>query len=173
MSVLKSLLKVVRMSWPVGKSKRISGLALYEVLKSKTVVNEDGCWIWTGRIGRSKTDPNKDGYGRYGRGGDGVTTLAYRLMYEVTKGQLPEGWEPDHLCRVRACINPDHLEGVPRYENMLRGESLPAQNVRKTHCKYGHEFTDENTRVYTHTYSGNPMRQCVTCQNARRSGVGL
>lgn len=53
----------------------------------------------------------------------------------------------DHLCRVRGCVNPAHLEIVDNTTNILRGEGPTAQNARKTHCKRGHELNAENVRV--------------------------
>lgn len=88
------------------------------------------CWIWQGYI-----DP-KTGYGHKYDGGLHRMRTAHRIYYERFKGQLPPGHEPDHLCRVRPCINPDHLEAVTRTENARRG--LVGQHLRKI----THEQTD-------------------------------
>lgn len=107
------------------------------------------CWLWTAYL-------DYKGYGRL-HVGDKVI-LAHRWAYEALVGPIPEGLTVDHLCRVRRCVNPYHLEAVSATENVMRGESLPAQNARKTHCKRGHEFTPENT------YSvGEKGRGCRTC----------
>jgi Holliday junction resolvase len=69
-----------------------------------------GCWLWQkGTV---------DGYGRCRRGDQIV--MAHRWYYEQAQGPIPEGLELDHLCRVRACVNPDHLEPVTREENIRR-----------------------------------------------------
>lgn len=65
------------------------------------------CWEWTGN--------REAGYGRIGN------RLAYRVMYERERGAVPHGLELDHLCRNRACVNPDHLEPVTRTVNVRRG----------------------------------------------------
>lgn len=94
---------------------------------------------------------------------DGSQPGAHRAFYEHFRGPIPEGLTIDHLCRVRRCVNPDHLEPVTRGENSLRGEGPAAQNARKTHCPRGHEYTPENTRV---TPQG--TRACRACARERR-----
>jgi hypothetical protein len=71
------------------------------------IVDESGCWIWQRYI-------NRHGYGRLARGGKRGTPrqLAHRWYYERLVGPIPDGLELDHLCRNRACVNPDHLEPV-------------------------------------------------------------
>jgi len=69
--------------------------------------------------------------------------------------------EIDHLCRVRCCVNPDHLEAVTHRENILRGNTFAAVNAAKTHCPKGHEYTPENTRIHT-----GGRRQCIACSRA-------
>jgi hypothetical protein len=75
---------------------------------------ETPCWIWQLHL-------TKSGYGLLRR--EGKNRSAPRYYYEASKGPIPEGYEPDHLCRVRACVNPDHLEAVPSHENVRRGNS--------------------------------------------------
>lgn len=89
------------------------------------VADESGCWLWQSVIG-------KDGYGKFATSGT-TKPLAHRIAYELFVGPIPEGLQIDHLCRVRRCVNPEHLEPVTQLENVRRGIWAQA-----THCKYGH-----------------------------------
>lgn len=109
------------------------------------------CWIWTG----SKTTA---GYGNLTWNNKGH--YAHRVAYEDANGVIGEGLHLDHLCRVRACVRPDHLEAVTQAENIRRGAG-PYGPVRTT-CKHGHDVSiPEN--VYT-TPSGH--RRCKVCAHA-------
>lgn len=104
-----------------------------------------GCWLWIG-------------------GGPGVGYGKHRMVYSELVGEIPAGLDIDHKCRVRCCVNPDHLEPVTRKENLRRGIISTVQHARhaaKTHCVHGHEFTPENT--YTDTRLGIVRRTCKTC----------
>lgn len=109
-----------------------------EVLLTKYTEDENGCWIWNG-------PKDKDGYGK--------TTVrqkhirAHRAFYEALRGSVPEGLVLDHICRVVACTNPDHLEPVTVKENTLRGKAPSAINAKKTECLRGHPFNDGNTFI--------------------------
>src|SRR4051794_39286296 len=82
----------------------------------------DACWPWTASIARN-------GYGQFLDDGR-ITTTAHRVAYRLTHGAVDADMVIDHLCRNRACCNPDHLEAVTHDENMLR--------ARKPTCQRGH-----------------------------------
>lgn len=107
----------------------------------------DSCWLWT-------ASTNAKGYGLfvfYGR-----MTKAHRLAYELLVGPIPDGLHIDHLCRVKPCVNPAHLEPVTNYENHHRWMTQV-----KTHCINGHEYTPENTILK----NDRGWRRCRICRN--------
>lgn len=103
-----------------------------------------GCWEWTGYV-------NVKGYGRLNK------MIAHRQAYEMVVGDLDPTLVIDHLCRNRKCVKPTHLEQVTNRENLLRGDTLSAQNVLKTVCPRQHPYSPENT------YYRGRKRSCRTC----------
>ena len=120
---------------------------------SKVHADSSGCWLWTAAL-------NDAGYGKYSIRRS-TWRRAHRVAYLGLVGPIPDGLTLDHLCRVRRCVNPSHLEPVTAGENVLRGVGLSAQNNRKTHCRRGHEFTEENT----YHYPASEERGCRACRN--------
>lgn len=103
-------------------------------------VDDNDCWIWTGKLSTA-------GYARAPGGRRGYHIQASRLMYEALVGPIPEDLELDHLCRVRSCVNPDHLEPVTHAENVRRGDGGRVWR-EKTHCPSGHPYDEQNTKWY-------------------------
>lgn len=121
-------------------------------MRAKISVTPSGCWLWTGAA-------NSKGYGQVGV--RGVSRSTHRVAYELLVGPIPDGLQIDHLCRVRLCCNPSHLEPVTHMENHMR-----RPDVHKSHCIHGHEMTPENTIVKN--FRGSVRRNCRVCANAQR-----
>lgn len=127
------------------------------------VDKQDKCWIWKGTI-------TPLGYGNWTWREDGLfhTDSAHHFAFVRSGREIPEGYHLDHLCRNRSCCNPDHLEPVTPRENTLRGIGPSALNARKTHCKRGHQFTQDNTYLKNGKYG--VLRVCRKCaaESARK-----
>lgn len=114
--------------------------------------NDDGCFVYA-------WPNNADGYGTIGIGRNNYR--AHRVAMVAHLGaDIPPGVQVDHLCRVRNCVNPAHLEVVEQAVNLARGMSPPARNARKTHCPEGHPLSGDNLR--TDQQPG--KRGCRTCK---------
>lgn len=114
------------------------------------------CWVWQGAT--------TNGYGRIRVAG--VLLIVHRLVYELVVGPVPDGLDLDHLCRVRACCNPAHLEPVTRRENLLRGQGATAR-AHADACHRGHPFDEANTRL-ERTHGGRyTVRRCRRCDAAK------
>lgn len=114
-----------------------------------------GCWLWL-------ASKRGDGYGQFWL--DGKMPAAHRVAYELTRGPILVGMQLDHLCRVRACVNPDHLEVVTQQENIRRGQGGKWHRA-KTHCPQGHPYDEVNTR-WTRNKRGGWIRNCRECNRA-------
>ena len=117
---------------------------------TRYVENADGCWLWTGPV-------NTKGYGQQGR------RIAHRILYESHVGPVPEGKQLDHLCRVRSCVNPEHLEPVTARENTVRGwvarDGKRKPPVLRPTCKQGHLLAGDNVRLRSDN-----TRVCRACE---------
>lgn len=111
----------------------------------------DTCWLWQAAT--------TNGYGVVKW--DGRLQHAHRVAYRLLVGPIPTGLQLDHLCRVRGCVRPDHLEPVPQLVNMQRGANEGASAWVDSVCKNGHQLTLENTYVYR------KARACKQCNRDR------
>ena len=125
-------------------------------IEKRLVHSSDGCWLWTGVV-------NPNGYGIVGMGRR--QAAVHRVYYELVMGDIPDDLVLDHLCRIRNCCNPAHLEPVTHVVNCLRGISPAAEHAKKTHCVNGHEFNDRNT----YWRIDGRGRQCRRCRADREN----
>ena len=124
------------------------------------VAKSDDCWPWLGSIMAS-------GYGQFHirlEVNRWSATVAHRVAYEISIGPIPSGLVLDHLCRVRHCVRPDHLEPTTDAVNILRGTGWAARHARKTHCPAGHPYDQRNTHV-----DKKGMRHCRACSAIRQA----
>lgn len=110
----------------------MAGMSVLERLEARSIPEPNsGCRLWFGA-----TRPN--GYGSISV--EGKNRGVHTVSFEIAKGPLPPGHEPDHLCRTRTCINADHMEAVTRAVNTRRG-AKSALAPPRTHCRNGHDLS--------------------------------
>lgn len=126
----------------------------------------ESCWLWTGL-----TDPAGYGRFRHTTSKRDASALAHRFAYEFCGGSIPVGMVIDHLCRVRRCVKPEHMEVVTRGENSRRGMHPKMVTFRTGVCSRGHAIIGRNAAP---TSTGRPT--CRECKNENqrrhRRGVG-
>lgn len=114
------------------------------------------CVLWTGAL-------NPKGYGQINTGSTAtrrsVVKQAHRVAYELFVGPIPDGLQIDHLCRVRSCVRPSHLEVVTAVENIRRGSNM---GKRKPYCPQGHPYDEANSYI-----APNGDRSCRACNRER------
>lgn len=113
------------------------------------------CWLWIGVT-------TEKGYGRFSLVNDAGRRQhrAHRVAFTEARGPIPDGLVIDHLCRVRNCVNPDHMELVTPAENTLRGVSPSAIAAARTSCAKGHPYLPETTSMR----SDGGGRICLVCR---------
>ena len=120
-----------------------------------------GCWLWLGHL-----NP-KTGYGK--KMWHGTTYLAHRWMYEQRVGPIPEGMVIDHLCRIRHCVNPDHLEVVTHEENCRRGDGAKLTEEQRAEIlavpRYSHGLTEVCKRLGVNYNTARSLRAGLSWKN--------
>lgn len=133
---------------------------------------KNDCWLWIGAkddcgyaVGQAKSFSRK--------------SRVHAIAYEFFIGTVPKNKELDHLCRVRNCVNPFHVEPVTHRENVQRGrlgDITAKRQLSKTTCKNGHPYSEDNTykapRPYLQNKKGRgysfmpktPSRWCIICK---------
>jgi hypothetical protein len=119
-----------------------------------------GCWLYTGAL-------MADGYARVKDAGSDLALLVHRVTYEELTGPIPDGLVLDHLCRVRNCVNPAHLEPVSGRENLVRG--VAARLGERTHCREGHEMTPANTALNRRKLKSGGVSYSKTCRECKNA----
>jgi hypothetical protein len=135
------------------------------------MTDPDACWIWPGA-----NNGIGSGYGTISidAPANGRRTYTHIAMWVHFNGPVPDGHELDHLCKVTLCCNPRHLEAVTHAENLRRADTfdLGAYWSAKTHCPWGHEYTEANT--YVNPKGARCCRACGTKEGraARKAALG-
>jgi hypothetical protein len=146
--------------------KTINRLTLADIerFSKKYTMVQDGCWLWG-------ASTSSGGYGNFSLNGSNFT--AHRISYFINTG-VDQQTPIDHLCRVKNCINPKHLEYVTQSENVMRGELpklLKDKYAKKTECYKGHTYNAKNTRYKMEKSKNGKMyyhRHCRLCEYARK-----
>lgn len=127
----------------------------------------DGCWLWTGVLlkGRADAKARPLPYGLLYLHRLRRPISAHRVSFRINNGPIPPGLCVMHMCDNPPCVNPAHLVLGTQADNMRDAAQkgrMPGSNATKTHCRYGHAFTPENTRLVR------AGRSCLACEDRRR-----
>lgn len=131
----------------VGNRPRLNQLASF--FSRIEVLPATGCWLWRGSFGSS-------GYGSFG------SASTHRTAYTWFVEPIPDGLELDHLCRVRACCNPAHLEATTKSENQRRAKAV------RLICVNGHPWVAANI-VIVSSGKGRRSQTCRICHDQRNA----
>lgn len=120
-----------------------------ERIRNRYVEVPSGCWMWLSTI-------NTTGYALMKV--EGRHRVAHRVVYEHMVGPIPDGLVLDHLCMVKACVNPAHLEPVTQAENVRRCNETLGIKQYATHCPSGHDLATHGR------LSSEGFRRCRACE---------
>lgn len=140
-----------------GHSARNNGIATrFKALAGPDYLVEDRgyttlCWVW-------RRSTNNTGYGSASVNGRSV--MAHRHYYITRVGEIGPGLELDHLCRVRSCVNPDHMEPVTHAENVRRGSRVKTTVAIAAEIRWLYAFTDLTQTELGRRYDLHPS--CVS-----------
>lgn len=140
-------------------------MTILEKFYARIIFHKSGCWLWGGK-------PNREGYGYSAIGGS--RSLAHRASWVLHYGAIPKGFSVLHECDVRLCVNPDHLWLGDHTANMNDRATKNRSGITytlKSHCIRGHEFTAENTSIYTQ--DGYDKQICKTCKRELARAIRL
>ena len=149
---------------------------MYRIQLSSYIHPITGCWEWQGakNNGSRKDDKLYYAFWRLKPG-----TNPSKVIKVYFPNTLPDGMNRLHKCGNSLCVNPNHLYLGTRKNNThdsIKHGTYRNPSAEKTHCKWGHEFTIQNTYVRTHYNGRKPSRQCRVCNRKsvrlnRSSGV--
>jgi hypothetical protein len=127
--------------------------------------HETGCWLWMGQT-------DLYGYALLNHADHASKLTVHRLTFEMKYGELADGEELHHVCRVRRCVNPKHLEKVGRLAHLEihAGDQRECGRIkgwRGVMCNKRHRYDETGVRIGRDGH-GYEYRICLECERERR-----
>ena len=128
-----------------------------------TYAEDSTCWLWNGT-------KDWNGYGKIRF--NNKMQYVHRVAFQLFKGPLAKGLVVDHICNIKSCVNPIHLQLITQTANVLRSNAFSGINHRKQFCPKGHKLQIPNLDPSELKRGG---RRCLICsqQQHRNSYVIL